>query len=254
MSVFKKGEVWELIDCESMGMIDGLFGVYNGATWKVMEDTDIEQVGACGYIIVEEYIKLGYIKLISESHNKITPRSLGCFQQVANVIGGQAAEIELWKVIDCGGECNLSVTNSYVDDAFVWDDAPQGYSFWLSIDGGKLPQKYLDTEATSPLFKPRGGLVIHEGYQPELTAGTPQKPNHYQVLPEYRVKDINKALLDKIEESDFEMSLNEAGWYQQSMQYFMRFYAKNGLEDLKKGVETMLIVIESLESKQEDKS
>lgn len=78
-----------------------------------------------------------------------------------------------------------------------------------------------------------------------------KKPNHYQLLPEYEVKDINKALLDKIEESDFEMSLYQAGWYQQAMQYFMRFYAKNGLEDLKKGIQTMQFVVDDLERQTE---
>lgn len=76
-----------------------------------------------------------------------------------------------------------------------------------------------------------------------------KKPNHYQLLPDYEVKDVNKALLDKIEESSFDMSLYEAGWYQQSMQYFMRFYAKNGLEDLEKGIETMQFVVDSLKAR-----
>lgn len=75
------------------------------------------------------------------------------------------------------------------------------------------------------------------------------KPNHYQLLPEYEVKDVNKALLDKIQLSDFDLSLYEAGWYQQSMQYFMRFYAKNGLEDLEKGVQTMQFVIDSIKGR-----
>eukprot|EP00918_Siedleckia_nematoides_P052531 GHVU01114749.1.p1 GENE.GHVU01114749.1~~GHVU01114749.1.p1 ORF type:complete len:184 (+),score=19.02 GHVU01114749.1:40-591(+) len=80
------------------------------------------------------------------------------------------------------------------------------------------------------------------------------KPNHYQLLPEYEVKDVNKALLDKIEESEFDLSLYEAGWYQQSMQYFMRFYAKNGLEDLEKGVQTMQFVIDSIKAKKNEQS
>lgn len=80
-----------------------------------------------------------------------------------------------------------------------------------------------------------------------------KKPNHYQLLPEYEVKDILKALLDKVEESDFEMTLYEAAWYQQAMQYFMRAYAKNGLEDFKKGVETMQFVVDSMESRNEPK-
>lgn len=93
-------------------------------------------------------------------------------------------------------------------------------------------------------------------YDPEDVALTKQpvsdmvkKPNHYQLLPEYEVKDVIKALLDKIEASDFDMTYYEAGFFQQSMQYFMRFYAKNELEDLKKGVETMQFVINSMEGR-----
>ena len=78
------------------------------------------------------------------------------------------------------------------------------------------------------------------------------KPDYYQILPEYQVLDINKALLDKIQDSDFDLTLNEAGWYQQAMQYFMRFFAKNGIDDLEKGVYAMGIVIESLKERQEN--
>lgn len=76
-----------------------------------------------------------------------------------------------------------------------------------------------------------------------------KKPSHYQLLPEYEVKDVIKALLDKVESSEFDMTYYEAGFFQQSMQYFMRFYAKNRLEDLKKGVETMQFVIDSMEER-----
>lgn len=75
------------------------------------------------------------------------------------------------------------------------------------------------------------------------------RPDYYQVLPEYQVRDINKALLDKIEESDFDLSLDEAGWYQQAMQYLMRFYGKNGIDDLEKAVYALNIVIESLKER-----
>lgn len=81
---------------------------------------------------------------------------------------------------------------------------------------------------------------------------TIKSPNHYALIENYEVKDINKALLDRIEESDFDISLYEAGWYQQSMQYFMRFYAKGGLEDLEKGVQTMQFVVDSLKERSND--
>lgn len=76
-----------------------------------------------------------------------------------------------------------------------------------------------------------------------------KRPNHYQLLPEYEVKHVIKALLDKVDASDFEMTSYQAGWLQQSLQYLLRFYAKNGLEDLEKGYETLGFVIEDMKKK-----
>ena len=79
-------------------------------------------------------------------------------------------------------------------------------------------------------------------------------PKHYQLFPEFNleIKDINKRILDNIEESNFDITLYEAGWYQQSMQYFERFYLKNGIEDLKKGIQTMQFVIDSMEQRKKE--
>lgn len=76
-------------------------------------------------------------------------------------------------------------------------------------------------------------------------------PKHYQLFPEFNleIKDINKRILDNMEESGFDITLYEGGWYQQSMQYFERFYLKNGIEDLKKGIQTMQFVIDSMEQR-----
>lgn len=79
-------------------------------------------------------------------------------------------------------------------------------------------------------------------------------PKHYQLFPEFtlEIKDINKRILDNMEESGFDITLYEAGWYQQSMQYFERFYLKNGIEDLKKGIQTMQFVIDSMEQRKKE--
>ena len=79
-------------------------------------------------------------------------------------------------------------------------------------------------------------------------------PKHYQLFPEFNleIKDINKRILDNMEESSFDITLYEAGWYQQSMQYFERFYLKNGIEDLKKGIQTMQFVIDSMEQRKKE--
>ena len=81
--------------------------------------------------------------------------------------------------------------------------------------------------------------------------GEVTKPKHYQIFPEFdiEVKDINERLLDNIQESDFDMSLFEAGWFQQAMQYFLRFYAKNGINDIEKGINSMQIFVDSYKSR-----
>ena len=78
-----------------------------------------------------------------------------------------------------------------------------------------------------------------------------KQPPHYLLFPEHslEVVDINKRLLDRIEASDMDMSLYEAGWLQQSMQYIMRCYAKNGWEDIEKAYETLGFVIDSYKSR-----
>ena len=77
------------------------------------------------------------------------------------------------------------------------------------------------------------------------------KPKHYQLFPEHNleVKDINKRILDNMESSGFNITLYEAGWYQQAMQYFERCYLKNGLEDLEKGIVTMQFVVDSMKER-----
>jgi hypothetical protein len=88
---------------------------------------------------------------------------------------------------------------------------------------------------------------------PEALSSLVAMPKHYIVFPEYglEVRDINKRFLDNIQESRYNMSLDEAGWWQQAMQYFMRFYAKNGVEDLEKGVYAMNIVIAAMKERKE---
>jgi len=78
-----------------------------------------------------------------------------------------------------------------------------------------------------------------------------KSPKHYQLFPEFglEIKDINKRLLDNMEDNKYDITLFEAGWYQQSMQYFERFYLKNGLEDLKKGIQTMQFVVDSMKQR-----
>lgn len=64
----------------------------------------------------------------------LTPRDLACFQQVADVIGEEAAEIELGNV--------LVVSNPESEDlqaAFGWSTTLQGWDFWDNINRGEMP-------------------------------------------------------------------------------------------------------------------
>ena len=75
-------------------------------------------------------------------------------------------------------------------------------------------------------------------------------PNHYNLFPEHnlQVKHIVQRAMDNADYS-FDWSSNEAGWIQQSLQYLLRFYGKNGWEDIKKAREALDIAIKSAEER-----
>lgn len=100
------------------------------------------------------------------------------------------------------------------------------------------------------ISKIKDGTDISKGLEETVLS-----PSHYQLFPEFdlEVKDVNKRLLGKIEDSDFDMNLFEAGWYQQAMQYFFRFYAKNGINDLEKGINSLQIMIDSHKERRKEK-
>jgi hypothetical protein len=56
------------------------------------------------------------------------------------------------------------------------------------------------------------------------------RPKHYMLLPGVEVRDVIKALVDKM--TNYHPMI--AADYVQMMQYGMRFMEKNGVEDLKK--------------------
>lgn len=76
--------------------------------------------------------------------SQLTPRSLGCFEEVAKVIGEDAAEIELRTVID-NGSVGAEQDESPEADllfCFTWENTPQGERFWRRIRDGHLPDNY----------------------------------------------------------------------------------------------------------------
>lgn len=72
-----------------------------------------------------------------------------------------------------------------------------------------------------------------------------KKPNHYMLFPEHslEVKHITKRVLDRIDVSDMDLSLNQAGWLQQALQYLLRCYAKGGKQDIEKAKEALEILL-----------
>lgn len=67
------------------------------------------------------------------------PTDLACFNEVADVIGYDAAVDEMQKVMDSGIEI---IDDSRLFMAFKWSETPQGDVFWRSIHCGHIPEGY----------------------------------------------------------------------------------------------------------------
>jgi len=95
----------------------------------------------------------------------LTPESLGCFQQVADVIGVESAREELQRVIDAGRavEWTGGPQEELMIDAFAWCSAPQGHDFWDDIDDGKIPEGFTPKSQlrSQELSEPKFGDVLH---------------------------------------------------------------------------------------------
>lgn len=105
---------------------------------------------------------LWQFEIIEDSceNSKICPRSLGCFREVADVIGEEAAEIELQRVIDYPKDLIGEDSNESLTGCFYWDDTPQGSRFWIDISNGKIPETY-DVNQKSTQDSPALGDVLH---------------------------------------------------------------------------------------------
>ena len=69
-------------------------------------------------------------------------RAMGCFKQVADVIGEDQAAIELARVIDYkNASINLRESEKSISAAFCTEATPQGYMFWFCIKIGEDPNE-----------------------------------------------------------------------------------------------------------------
>lgn len=72
----------------------------------------------------------------------LTPRMLSCFDEVAEILGEERAEYELYRVID---RCE-SLTGENCDptkrllECFVWSKSPQGHDYWMDVFNGIVPK------------------------------------------------------------------------------------------------------------------
>jgi len=86
---------------------------------------------------------------------------------------------------------------------------------------------------------------------PISTLDMVRMPPHYLLFPEHELeaKHIVKRVMDNADSQDFDISSHEASWLVQSILYMLRFYGKNGWEDIKKAQETLGIAIDSYEER-----
>ncbi len=70
--------------------------------------------------------------------NKPHIKELGCYRQVADVIGEANAQKELWRVVHCKEVLNGAWENE-LEACFTWGATPQGDDFWMCIEEGINP-------------------------------------------------------------------------------------------------------------------
>jgi len=74
------------------------------------------------------------------------------------------------------------------------------------------------------------------------------KPKHYQLLPGVEVMDVRRALLAKIDAMDSPPSAFAVNCWDRGLEYTIRAWEKNGMEDLEKAVTYLQLCIEELKS------
>jgi hypothetical protein len=126
----------------------------NGATYTYDADQDafvrkepdladriVEQYGVPEQRpLVEKLIVDGWITDPEDKAERESPvTEWACFQQVADVIGQEAAIEELEKVLEAGVQVNKRNTLAL---AFNWGNSPQKINFWSKIDQGFTPKEH----------------------------------------------------------------------------------------------------------------
>ena len=75
-----------------------------------------------------------------------------------------------------------------------------------------------------------------------------QKPKHYQLLPGVEVIDIRRALLAKADQMPVRPSMFAVNCWDRALEYTIRAWEKNGVEDLEKAVTYLQRCVDELKS------
>lgn len=158
----------------------------------------------------------------AEHYDEEEISELGCFEQVASVIGDEAAIRELGLIKDWNDKTdNLA-------GAFIWGRSPQGVGFWNDIDDGVNP--YTNSRTKEKAVSD--------------TQDNVSNPSHYQLLPGVEVKHVREAILNNAPEG---IPYNQIDDWSRAWEYLTRMWGKNGLEDAKKARVYLNWLIEKME-------
>lgn len=139
-------------------------------------------------------------------------------------------------------------------DGFI--SAIARYSFTVDwLDGSTSTESLIDPDTKlkfHPLANEEPSVLkyvtcIQEKYPKEETNRNNVNPVHYDLFPEHgiQVREVLEVLCNKIDKA-YPVSSFLVSDYVQAMQYFMRWFDKNGTEDIEKGVWYMNKIIKQL--------
>ncbi len=80
-------------------------------------------------------------------------------------------------------------------------------------------------------------------------------PSHYHLFGNYEVRHLISNMIGKMANSNIVMNremadgMEAAAWYKDAIKYLMRWHSKDGLQDLKKCVECIHMMIDVLEER-----
>ena len=140
-------------------------------------------------------------------------KSLRCFEEVARVIGEESAELELGKV-------SCLMDHSSIAFAFIWEDSPQGNSFWKKISHGDYPYGQPNTPDSTKTLPPSFGDILRCVEEPCTVLNT-NGDNFLIAFSDGSSDWSHKSALDEYKNTQEEDILTQvlADWKSQSLDH-----------------------------------